>query len=58
MDKDAIRARVWDRLRDDRLARFPFPPHGRIPNFDGAEEAAQRLFLEPAWRDATGANSR
>jgi hypothetical protein len=30
------------------VARFPFPPHGRIPNFVGAEQAAARLLdIEP-----------
>lgn len=29
------------------MARFPFPPHGRIPNFRGAEQAAERLFAHP-----------
>ena len=27
---------AWDALNERRLARFPFPPHGRIPNFAGA----------------------
>src|SRR6516162_5957927 len=35
------------------VARFPFPPHGRIPNFAGAEVAAERfLDIEP-WKSAT-----
>lgn len=51
-DKDAAREAVWDRLQAAKVARFPFPPHGRIPNFVGAREAARRLFeLEP-WRSA------
>jgi 5-formyltetrahydrofolate cyclo-ligase len=44
---------AWDALQDQGLARFPFPPHGRIPNFAGAREAARRLFEEPQWRDAS-----
>jgi hypothetical protein len=28
------------------VARFPFPPHGRIPNFAGAELAAARLLYD------------
>lgn len=51
-DKQSARQAIWDRLRDKKLARFPFPPHGRIPNFKGAKEAALRLFDEPEWRDA------
>ena len=50
--KAAARDAIWDRLRDEKLARFPFPPHGRIPNFAGAKEAALRLLDTPPWRDA------
>ena len=50
--KAAARGAVWDRLQDQRLAAFPFPPHGRIPNFKGAALAAKRLFEIPAFRDA------
>jgi len=42
--KRAIRLRVWSRLGKSGEARFPYPPHGRIPNFAGAREAAERLF--------------
>jgi 5-formyltetrahydrofolate cyclo-ligase len=50
--KTEARQAVWDRLQAEGLARFPFPPHGRIPNFKGAEAAARRLFdLEP-WKSA------
>lgn len=50
--KGAARQWVWDALAEHGQARFPFPPHGRIPNFAGAGEAARRLFEEPPWRDA------
>ena len=50
--KADARNAIWDRLRDEKLARFPFPPHGRIPNFKGAKEAALRLLDTPPWRDA------
>ena len=52
-DKETARQAVWDRLKDERLARFPFPPHGRIPNFKDAETAAKRLFDLAPWKDAT-----
>lgn len=45
--KARIRQQVWDRLERERIARFPFPPHGRIPNFAGAREACLRLFDWP-----------
>lgn len=50
--KAAARQWVWDALQDRGLARLPFPPHGRIPNFADAREAARRLFEQPVWRDA------
>lgn len=46
-EKEAIRRAVWDRLEREAIARFPYPPHGRIPNFAGAREAAARLFELP-----------
>ncbi|WP_435099877.1 5-formyltetrahydrofolate cyclo-ligase [Halarchaeum sp. P4] len=52
MEKDDVRESVWDTLEEEGLARFPFPPHGRIPNFAGADEAAERLAETDAWRDA------
>lgn len=52
MGKEAIRERVWDRLEDQGVARFPYPPHGRIPNFDGADRAADRLAGTREWTDA------
>jgi len=51
-DKASARQAVWDRLVAERLARFPFPTYGRIPNFAGAAEAAKRLFEWPVLRDA------
>jgi len=51
-DKAAARGWVWDKLKEDQLAAFPFPPHGRIPNFKGAARAARRLFEIPRFRDA------
>ncbi|WP_245742110.1 5-formyltetrahydrofolate cyclo-ligase [Natrinema salaciae] len=53
LDKESIRERVWDDLEESGQARFPFPPHGRIPNFAGASEAADRLAEQPEWEAAT-----
>jgi 5-formyltetrahydrofolate cyclo-ligase len=50
--KQAIRERVWDRLADEGYARFPFPPHGRITNFEGATEATERALDLPELADA------
>ncbi len=52
MDKQELREQVWDELEASGEARFPFPPHGRIPNFAGADEAARRLGTLDAWQDA------
>ncbi|SIR77988.1 5-formyltetrahydrofolate cyclo-ligase [Natronorubrum thiooxidans] len=52
IDKAAVRERVWDALEDSGEARFPFPPHGRIPNFAGADAAADRLAEQPEWQAA------
>jgi 5-formyltetrahydrofolate cyclo-ligase len=52
MDKETLRQRVWDDLEDSGEARFPFPPHGRIPNYAGADAAADRLTETDAWQRA------
>jgi 5-formyltetrahydrofolate cyclo-ligase len=51
-DKSAARQWVWNRLAAEGVARFPFPPHGRIPNFAGAEVAAARLLDIEPWKSA------
>ncbi len=40
--KAALREQVWSAMRAAKVARFPGAV-GRIPNFTGAEAAAQRL---------------
>jgi 5-formyltetrahydrofolate cyclo-ligase len=52
MDKQELRDRIWDGLEESGEARFPFPPHGRIPNFAGADAAAERLGERPEWAKA------
>ena len=49
-DKATARKAVWDTLQAKRVARFPFPPHGRIPNFAGARQAAERLLAHPLFK--------
>ncbi|WP_254543247.1 5-formyltetrahydrofolate cyclo-ligase [Halomarina pelagica] len=51
--KAAVRDAVWTRFEEGDFSRFPFPPRGRIPNFVGAERAAERLFETPEWENAT-----
>lgn len=52
MEKDVVRQWVWALLQEAGVARFPFPVEGRIPNFQGAEKAAQRLRDADLWADA------
>jgi len=49
--KAQLRDEVWGALRSAKVARFP-GAEGRIPNFVGAEAAAERLRAVPAWQDA------
>ncbi|MEZ3165485.1 5-formyltetrahydrofolate cyclo-ligase [Halorubrum sp. RMP-47] len=49
MDKQAVREAVWDAFDEGDQARFPFPPHDRIPNFAGADAAAERLSTTETW---------
>lgn len=50
--KSDARSAVWDELARLGLHRFPFPVHGRIPNFAGAKEAARRLADLPEFIQA------
>ena len=49
--KAALRQEVWSAMRAARVARFPGAA-GRIPNFTGAEAAAERVRAMPAWQAA------
>jgi len=50
-DKAAVRDEVWSALRTAKAARFP-GTEGRIPNFVGAERAAERLRDTDEWHAA------
>ncbi|WP_007024378.1 5-formyltetrahydrofolate cyclo-ligase [Saccharomonospora iraqiensis] len=49
--KRDVRHRVWERLDELRVTRFP-GAHGRIPNFVDAERAAAALAQVPEWAAA------
>ena len=49
--KQELRERVWDALIKGRVHRFP-GTRGRIPNFVGAERAADRLCELDMWKRA------
>lgn len=48
--KQAVREKVWTLLEQENAV--PAGVHGRIPNFTGAERAADRLAALDAWRQA------
>ncbi len=43
---------MWSLMQEQGVARFPFPVAGRIPNFEGAREAASRMAELECWSDA------
>jgi len=49
--KQEVRERIWELLERERAARFP-GARGRIPNFRGAESAAEMLAELPEWQAA------
>ena len=49
--KDEIREKVWSRLKEQKVARFP-GAEGRIPNFIGAEACARVIAQIPFWKKA------
>jgi 5-formyltetrahydrofolate cyclo-ligase len=49
--KASLREEIWSALSAARVARFPGAA-GRIPNFTGAEAAAQLLRGRPEWQAA------
>ena len=49
-DKDALRTEVWSRLKQSQAAVGE--PFGHIPNFKGAEQAAEQLIALSAWQQA------
>jgi len=50
--KSEVREEIWNRMEEKGVARFPTPIKGRIPNFVGAEKAAEKLNKVPAFRKA------
>ena len=49
--KDEIRKKVWSRLQEQKVARFP-GAEGRIPNFIGAESCARVISQIQFWKKA------
>jgi len=51
MVKNQIRKKIWKLMEEKGVALFP-GAQGRIPNFKGADEAAQLLSKLPEWQRA------
>src|SRR3954469_1343205 len=51
MTKSEIRQKVWQTIQREGVVRFPGAV-GRVPNFAGAEQAAQLLREMAVWRRA------
>ena len=52
MEKQKLREKIWREMQEKGIARFPLPCWGRIPNFQGAEKAAENLRKLEEWRKA------
>jgi len=50
--KQLLREKIWSEMERLRIAAFPLPCRGRIPNFVGAEAAAERLRQLKEWKKA------
>ncbi|KAJ9446730.1 5-formyltetrahydrofolate cyclo-ligase-like protein [Diplonema papillatum] len=50
--KDEMRRMVWRTMTEEGVGRFPLPLEDRIPNFEGADDAARRLAALPAFASA------
>lgn len=51
-EKNQLRARIWGEMTERGIARFPLPCRGRIPNFEGSEEAAEKVRSLEEWKHA------
>jgi len=52
VEKQRLREKIWREMQEKGIARFPLPCWGRIPNFQGAEKAAENLRRLEEWRKA------
>jgi 5-formyltetrahydrofolate cyclo-ligase family. len=51
-EKQRLREKIWRKMEKAGVASFPLPCWGRIPNFVGAEKAAEKLRQLEEWRGA------
>jgi len=52
IEKQKLREKIWKILEEKKIARFPLPCFGKIPNFKGAERAAKNLTALSEWKRA------
>jgi 5-formyltetrahydrofolate cyclo-ligase len=52
IDKDEVRRHIWDLMVEEKIATFPLPPYGRIPNFSEAKRAGFFLRELPEYERA------
>ena len=52
LDKERLRDEIWTLLEQKKVAIFPLPVRGRIPNFIGSDEAARLVRTLPEWKKA------
>ena len=50
--KEQLRNEIWTLLEQKKVAIFPLPVTGRIPNFIGSDEAARLVRTLPEWKEA------
>jgi 5-formyltetrahydrofolate cyclo-ligase len=51
--KAQIRAKIWRLMEEANIASFPRPVYGRIPNFKGADLAAEKITRLSEWIKAS-----
>jgi 5-formyltetrahydrofolate cyclo-ligase len=50
--RESLRQKIWREMEEKNIARFPRPVYGRIPNFVGAEQVAEKLINTDIFRRA------
>jgi 5-formyltetrahydrofolate cyclo-ligase len=51
-DKKALREKIWHEMTEKKVATFPLPVFGRVPNFVGSEKAADNVRQLNEWKVA------
>jgi 5-formyltetrahydrofolate cyclo-ligase len=51
-EKEQLRDKIWTLLEQKKVAIFPLPVRGRIPNFVGSDQAAGLVRTLPEWKNA------